>query len=184
MLNFNHPCPRCGQQLGDFYSKRCRRCYAKDRIGKERFPFLERFFKYVKKTDTCWLWTGHTDSGGYGTIKRFGKMKKAHRISFSIHFGDIKDGLDICHHCDNPRCVNPTHLFAGTAKDNFQDAIKKNRINPQRGVDHFRYKLTPMKRKEMRSRYLKGNITQSRLAKENGISQQLVSLIVSSPNLH
>lgn len=169
--------------MGDFYSKRCKDCYAKDRIGKERFKFSDRFFKYVKKTDGCWLWTGHTDSGGYGMIKRFGKMKKAHRISYELHVGKIPKGLFVCHRCDNPPCVNPTHIFIGTARENFIDAIEKGRVHQKSGSSHWRYMLTPTIREKIKTTYLQSNVSQTKLANTYGISQQLVSLIVNSPKV-
>jgi len=54
-------------------------------------------------------------------------MNMAHRVSWKLHFGAIEKGISICHKCDNPPCVRPTHLFSGTQSDNLKDAIKKGR---------------------------------------------------------
>jgi hypothetical protein len=75
----------------------------------------------------CWLWRRYRQSGGYGQIRLSGERILAHRLSWLVHNGAIPDGLNVCHHCDTPACVNPKHLFLGTAKDNARDSIAKGR---------------------------------------------------------
>lgn len=90
---------------------------------------MKRFFDKVKKTKSCWLWiAGSRGNTGYGALKLDGKVVDAHRVSYMIHKGDIPDGMFVCHTCDNRKCVNPDHLFLGTAKDNHQDGVNKGRI--------------------------------------------------------
>lgn len=94
-----------------------------------------RLDKYTEKTDGCWNWTGAKDSQGYGvlTLRRpIKKVVKAHRLSWQRVNGPIPEthsyhGTCILHSCDNPGCVNPKHLFAGTVQDNLQDMKEKER---------------------------------------------------------
>lgn len=93
----------------------------------------ERFLEKVRKvTNRCWLWTGGKGKRKDGLMSgRFwmdGKLWMASRASWELHYGPIPDGLCVCHHCDNPLCVRPDHLFLGTQKDNMQDASRKGRI--------------------------------------------------------
>lgn len=87
----------------------------------------ERFFAKVQKTDTCWIWTGAKQGHGYGCFRVGDKRIGAHRYSYQIHNGDIPDGLFVCHTCDNMFCVNPEHLWLGTAKQNTSDMLRKGR---------------------------------------------------------
>jgi len=87
----------------------------------------DRFFQKVLKTDSCWLWTGGIATQGYGVFRVDGKSVSAHRHSYKIHKGEIPDGMHVCHSCDVRNCVNPDHLWVGTATDNMQDMIKKGR---------------------------------------------------------
>ena len=81
-----------------------------------------------KRTD-CWNWTGAT-ANGYGVLN-FGGQVRAHRLAYETFVGPIPDGLLVCHRCDNPRCVNPGHLFVGTNSDNTRDMVSKGRQRNQ-----------------------------------------------------
>lgn len=75
----------------------------------------------------CWLWTGPKFSTGYGLIHHEGKLWKAHRLVWVLTFGPIPRGIQCCHRCDRPLCVNPSDLFLGTNRDNQQDKAAKGR---------------------------------------------------------
>lgn len=76
----------------------------------------------------CWVWIGTVDKDGYGrAIWKSMRMQRANRVAWFLRYGSIPDGKQVLHHCDNPPCVNDSHLFLGTNKDNCQDALMKGR---------------------------------------------------------
>ena len=103
--------------------------------GKKNVPVVIRFESLLVNNGLteCWDWRGTKDEKGYGVFWVKTRNEAAHRFSFRYFKGDIPEGMFVCHRCDSPSCANPGHLFLGTAKDNTQDMMKKNR-----GRGHFK----------------------------------------------
>jgi hypothetical protein len=109
---------------------------------------IERFWPKVDKKGPipknrpdlgpCWIWTGsisnqNTKNKRYGNIYAWGKGRRAHRVAYRLFIEEFDENLKICHHCDNPTCVNPKHLFLGTQKDNVRDCLSKGRAEASVG---------------------------------------------------
>lgn len=139
---------------------------------KKSGSLTERFFsRFVELDNGCWQWKAHTDKDGYGYLPGDKKNIRAHRFSYEIHKGEIPDKMIICHHCDNPGCVNPNHLFVGTQKDNAQDALKKERNYI--GEKNGRSKLTLEDVKEI----ILSDLNFKQLAKKFGVSNSTINSI-------
>jgi hypothetical protein len=97
---------------------------------------IQRFWEKVDKEEGegCWVWEGsRSGSGGYGQVRNeFGEPEFAHRVAWRMANGPIPEGLHVCHKCDYPPCIRPSHLFLGTALDNSHDSIRKGRQRVKR----------------------------------------------------
>ena len=137
---------------------------------------IERFSEKweLNKDNKCWEWNGATHSKGYGQIKRPKTRTQipAHRLSYLIYRGEIPDGMLVCHSCDNPKCVKPSHLFLGTYQDNSQDMAKKNRH--LFGERNNKSKLTREKVLAIHRLYHEEGVSQGKIAKSFGIGQATV----------
>jgi hypothetical protein len=148
---------------------------------------IARFWSKVDKSDNadaCWVWIAGTSKAGYGRFSWHYRNMHAHRIGYELSVGEIPDGLWVLHSCDNPRCVNPSHLFLGTRQDNIDDMNNKGRgvrlsgeqhgmrAHPERaarGSLHGRAKLTESDVLLIRQRFAAGGVSQAQLAREAGI---------------
>jgi len=111
----------------------------------------------------CWEWNLSRNRCGYGTISIKNKKYLVHRIVYELIYGEISEGICICHHCDNPSCCNPFHLFAGTIKDNMKDKINKGRCASNKGENNGNCKLTQTQVNKIRELYSTGNYSQTEL---------------------
>lgn len=136
----------------------------------------EAFRNYVSASDpdACWEWNGYIDPTGYGRMFYNRVRFSTHRLSYQIAFGEIPDGLQVCHKCDNRKCVNPNHLFLGTVADNMQDASNKRRL--KHGENHHLSKITKAIADEIRSLY--PSLDQRQLAKKFSVSKTTVANIL------
>lgn len=162
-------------------------------VREQRFPFIRkgkhgtrksigleaRFAeKYVVEPSGCWRWTGL--GGGnqrYGNLMISHRSFYAHILSYLLFRGDIPLGLNVLHECDNPKCVNPQHLFLGTQKDNMRDAARKGRTTI--GERNPAAKLNMIKVVAIRQR-VAGGSTHQVAADEFGVSRGNVSRIVNN----
>lgn len=125
----------------------------------------------------CWEWTGSClASFGYGSFYVNSIQIRAHRYSWQLAYGEIPNNLWVLHKCDNPKCVNPFHLFLGTTQDNTEDKVSKNRS--ARGEKSGMHKISNQDAELIRNRYAYEKITQLELGKEFGLHQSEISRII------
>lgn len=133
--------------------------------------------------DACWLWTGYTDRDGYGMLwVKVGndpaRNHRANRLSYLIHTGDIPKGMFVCHRCDNPQCVNPSHLFLGSPQDNMIDKFAKGRGNLLGAPKPNARKLSDDQAREVR--ILRGQgVSSAQLARQYGVNVKTITNIVT-----
>lgn len=132
----------------------------------------------------CWEWQG-TKRRGYGRLtvgSRFDGTRRtasAHRLSFEVFNGAIPDGHEICHKCDNRKCINPEHLFSGVRQDNVNDREKKGRNITHSGESNPAAKLTKSKVLKIRQRKAQEMVSFEQLAKEYGVAKRTIQRAVS-----
>lgn len=163
----------------------CSRSCALSMRPRRRTPLAERFWSKVNVGGLydCWEWTGARSPQGYGRIWVADQHEKvpAHRVSLMWHLGldSLPAEMDACHHCDNPPCVNPAHLFIGTRAENIADCIAKGRFvmgDRANGV-----KLTSAQIPLIRQQLAAG-LTRPHIAKQFGVSRAAIRMIEIGKN--
>lgn len=163
-----------------------------------RKSLMERFFEKVQKTQSCWVWTAARYRTGYGSIG-LGDGRgsaKAHRVSWELHKGPIPNGIEVCHQCDNPLCVNPDHLWLGTHAENMRDMAQKkrstigdrnpSRLYPERVARGERNGHAKLDETDVHALRIMARCGQKHgdIARVFGISSSLVSMIAAGKRWH
>jgi hypothetical protein len=142
--------------------------------GRNRQPLSERFFSKVEVTPDCHEWQGAKGRDGYGSIALGdGTTGLAHRVAYALAFGEIGNGAQVLHRCDNPGCVNPAHLFLGDHADNMADMASKQRGRSAIGAAHHAAKLNAPKVRAIRA----DTREQREIAADYGVSHATVGAI-------
>lgn len=184
-------CPQCG---GTFTARRYNVTRGKDRFCSQRCGGLARwstapslFERFWEKVDRngpipahcpelgpCWIWLGTRGNNGYGLLyaKSLGLgTLRAHHVSYEIHFGSLVSGAWVLHHCDNPPCVRPDHLFAGTQVDNMKDMAAKGRNGRQSHPERF-----PVGSAIKQSKLTEPKVLEMRQARADGVELKVLAL--------
>jgi hypothetical protein len=177
-----YKCKKCNKEFQKYIHKLhsthptyCSRLCTNNRNGTP----IERFFKFISAQshpNDCWEWLGVKSHQGYGNFTFNNHPVRAHRFSWELHGGTIPEGLLVCHHCDNPSCVNPLHLYVGTHVDNNNDTIKRGRNIDRKGSKHPCSVVTEKIALEIRSKSKQGQTGQE-LSREYGLCEATISNI-------
>lgn len=147
--------------------------------------FKTWLFSNVEKLegdDACWVWKLSTNKKGYGTVSWRGRLQLVHRVVYILTFGELpNDKPCALHHCDNPPCCRPDHLFAGTRPDNIEDMYAKEREYVLKGEEQGRAKLTNPKIKFIR-KVCPRLVSMSALSRKFDVSVQTISRVVHREN--
>lgn len=136
--------------------------------SERRPPIEQEFARWHERGDGCWQWLGARDKDGYGVFNYARKSYRAHAMALRLDGRPPPKGMYACHHCDNPCCVRPDHLYAGTPSDNMADAIARRRLRPN-------CKLTEADAAAI----LAANGDHGTIAETYGVSRSTVSMIKS-----
>lgn len=176
-------CSECGAEYylspshRDASSYCSRSCRALAQSKWQSKDLATRFWEKVNKTESCWLWTGALLKTGYGSIRINNKSVRAHRVAYELSVGKIPDGMIILHSCDNPLCVNPSHLRIGNKRENMADAIERGQHKT--GERHAKSKLSNNDVATIRAA-LSAGVTGRYLAKKFSVDETTISHIKSS----
>jgi hypothetical protein len=146
----------------------------------------KKFLSNVKRVpNSCWTWKGSVMKNGYGQFFTGIKTVRAHRFAYEFYIGEIEEGMNVCHRCDNPLCVNPKHLFQGSQADNMFDCFIKGRHTNKFEFENIpaRRSLTDEQAREIK-KHLANNQTQrpKDIAEHFGVSVYLIKDIKKGRN--
>lgn len=140
---------------------------------------LARFHAKIQRSESCHLWAARKDREGYGQFWLNGRQLRAHRLAFELAFGPVPDGKLVMHVCDNPSCVNPAHLRAGSTATNIADRNAKAR--QARGEKQGHSKLTEVTVRECFARAANGEKLKD-IARYLGVARSAVSMVLTGKN--
>jgi len=176
-------CAQCGQTFwrdrrntlaywgkAKFCGRRCAGVFNAARLRAIRLTLEQAFHARVHKGAECWRWTGSQDKDGYGILTYGKRTYRAPRLALRFDGRPVPTGKYACHHCDNPACVRPDHLYHGTPKQNSKDAATRDRAI--RGERQHMAKLTEAAVREIRASRTPDLV----LAQKFGVSRSAVSL--------
>lgn len=178
-------CATCGiafrayvSQRRRFCSRDCRYASLRGKPAPNRRSHLDPdyFWSFVDKTDACWMWNGHRNPAGYGHISVKNRLVLAHRHAWALERGPIPAGMFVLHHCDNPPCVRPDHLYIGTKRDNARDMHTRGRARDNRGDAHPQAKLNSTQVLKIRAALRSGE-SESSLAEKYGVNFRTINYI-------
>lgn len=148
-------------------------------IPPTAYRLHERFWEKVEigASDECWEWQRATSDYGYGRFKIGDRTRYAHRVAYRMLIGPIPGGRQINHHCHNPPCVNPDHLYLGTQEQNNRDCQLAERHNAPAGTD-FSHGFDADTVREIRTRYERDDVTYADLAEQYDVMEETIGQII------
>lgn len=158
-------------QVREWCKKHYMALYFKDRSFAKRQPTRDASIRRGPYGG-CWEWTGAKGDYGHGLHNR----SRVHRLVYEAIYGPIPSGLEVCHHCDNPPCFRPDHLFLGSHADNMADMARKGRSRGPRRP--WKKRLTPDSVRAIRAASAAG-ASRNALGREYGVSAGCIRLVVT-----
>lgn len=153
--------------------------YKARKRGEPTMDLWDRIYSKVEINEStgCWEWQGYKRNGyGRTTIgSRTNGTRRSectHRISYMLNYGEIPKGMDVCHKCDNPSCINPKHLFLGTPRDNAVDCLNKGRRHDISGENKHNAKLTKTDVENIRKIYELKELSLRELARKYNVNRK------------
>ena len=131
---------------------------------------------YTINEDGCWVWAWNVHPKGYGTVRIDGRNYKAHRVAYELGNGPIPEGHILRHLCNNPSCINPAHLRAGTPRENMRDMVSAGNM--------WNQKLTRSDAAAIRRQYAAGGVSMAAIARQYGVDSATVQMVIANKNFY